>query len=205
MFIMEKPIINVRKLKTCYRNRCVMNKITTGLNTIGDMVVDALAFEFSQQGHNNTGAGIESIVYAVKQFGNVYQLDLSFNKYMIYQDKGITADRIPFSFGSGNKTSKYIAGLTKWVMQRGMANNRKKARSIAFAIAKTHKKEGMPTRGSYLYSRNGRRKNFFTENYVFEKVPQAVEQLMTTWATAMLEDIINDTRKYISTTKKIAA
>lgn len=131
-----------------------MNKITTGLNTIGDMVVDALAFEFSQQGHNNTGAGIESIVYVVQKFGNAYQLDLSFEKYLIYQDKGISADKIAFTIGSGRKQSKYIRALTKWVMQRGMADNRKKAKSVAFAIARKHKIEGMPTRSSYLFSRN---------------------------------------------------
>lgn len=169
-----------------------------GLNKIGDMLVDALAFEFSEQGHNNTGAGIESIVYAVQRFGNAYQLDLMFEKYLIYQDKGVSANRIPFQIGSGKKQSRYIIALTKWVMSRGMSNNEKAAKSIAFAIARTHKKEGMPTQGSYLYSRNGRRKYFFTENYAFEKVPEAVEAIMSDWALSVLEDVINETKIYIS-------
>jgi len=180
-------------------------RIIHGLNNIGDMLVDALAFEFSQQGHNNTGAGIESIVYAVQQFGNAFGLDLSFEKYLIYQDKGVSASRIPFQIGSGKKQSKYIMALTKWVMQRGMASNEKKAKGIAFAVARKHKKEGMPTRNSYLYSRNGRRTGFFTDNYVFGKVNDAVEAIITDWAIGILEDAINDTQQYISKSRALAA
>jgi hypothetical protein len=43
----------------------------------------------------------------------------------------------------------------------------KEAVSVAFAIARTHKRDGMPTRGSFRFSTNGRR---------------------TRWVDAVLED-----------------
>lgn len=178
--------------------------IVTGLNTIGDMLVDALIDEFVKQGHNNTGEGVKSIAYAVQVLSGVYQLDLTFNKYLVYQDKGVSAGKIPFQYGSGAKQSKYIKALTKWVMQRGMTVSTKKARGIAFAIAKTHKKEGMPSKGSYAFSLNGNRTGFFTNNEVFDKVTDMVEKLAGEWAYALMEDVINEVQTQINS-KSIAA
>ena len=56
----------------------------------------------------------------------------------------------------------------------------------AFAIAKTQKREGMPTKGSYKFSSNGRRKNWrsFTLN-------QYLPQSLRIFADADLQDLIN--------------
>ncbi len=180
-------------------------RIIQGLRTIGDMLVEALQAELTAQGHDNTGAGVESIAYAVQVFGNLHQLDLSFNKYLVYQDKGIKPDRIPFSEGSGAKKSKYIQALMKWVTERGLVTSQKQAKGMAFAIAKKHKKEGMPTAGAYAHSFNGRRLGFFTDLKEFGQVPEMVDNILTETVFAIMEDMINDVQNYITKSQSRAA
>ncbi len=172
---------------------------TTGLFDIGDMVVDALIDEFVQQGHNNTGDFVRSIVREVEDFGRLISIDFYFNKYGIYQDKGVKPANIPYSYRSGAGSSKYIQALIKWVTQRGIVTNQKQAQSMAFAIARKHKKEGMPTRGSYQYSLNGRRLGFATET--FTKLEPEIESRLIDYfgdqVQFILFNIIDDVQKTV--------
>jgi hypothetical protein len=59
---------------------------------------------------------------------------------------GVTPERIPFSPGSGAKSSKYIDGLKAYAKLRFSVND-KEAERIAFAIAYKQKKRGMPLDG----------------------------------------------------------
>jgi hypothetical protein len=182
-------------------------KIIGGLKSLGDMLVDALVDEFIAQGHNNTGEFVKSITYAVNNFAQVISLNLYFNKYGVFLDKGVTAQRVPFSAGSGARSSKYITALTKWVRQRGFVTSLKQAKSMAFAIAKKHKKEGMPSRNSYKYSINGRRTDFFT--YTIEnkqdEIDSRIYELAGEFLFAIAEDSINQIQSQYNGTIKRAA
>jgi hypothetical protein len=79
--------------------------------------------------------------------------------YMAINNSGVTANRIPYTPNSGNKTSKYISGLIDYVKRR-MGKSDKEAKGIAFAIASKHKREGMPTKGSVRFSTTGKRTGF---------------------------------------------
>jgi hypothetical protein len=81
---------------------------------------------------------------------------------MIPTNTGVTAARIPYTPGSGRKTSKYIDGLINYVKLR-MGKSDKEAKGIAFAIASRHKKEGMPTKASAKFSSTGKRTGFIDE------------------------------------------
>lgn len=180
-------------------------KLIHGLKTIGDKLVEALQAELIAQGHDNTGAGVESITLAVQAFSNLHQLDISFNKYLIYQDKGVKANRIPFTQGSGAKSSKYIRALTLWVTQRGFVTSQKEAKSMAFAIARKHKKEGMPTAGAYAFSYNRRRLGFFSDLKELKTVDEQVRKILDESVYAILNDAINEVQQYISKSKYKAA
>jgi len=52
--------------------------------------------------------------------------------------------------------------LIRYVQKRIGISNIQEAKSVAFAIAHTHKKEGMPSRGSYQFSATGERTRWFT-------------------------------------------
>ena len=102
-------------------------------------------------------------------------IDFYANNYGNIIDAGTGKNEIPFSEGSGKKKSKYIDGLTDFAKKRFGASD-KEAQGIAFAIAKTQKKEGMPTNNSFKYSKNGKRLGFIDDT--LEKSTPAIEKLI---------------------------
>jgi len=78
--------------------------------------------------------------------------------YLLIQNVGVSKGRIPFGGVSGNaSTSRYIEELFNWAAVVKPSLTVQERRSFVFAVANTHKKEGMPSRGSFSYSSNGRR------------------------------------------------
>ena len=123
-----------------------------------EKLADSAKMELAEQGHRATGKGIKSIEPKVTAEG----LDklvgtILANDYLIPVDTGVKAARIPYSPGSGARTSKYIQGLIRWVGIIKPSLSTKERKGMAFAVAAKHKREGMPTRGSYSFSSNGRR------------------------------------------------
>lgn len=133
------------------------------INEIQKTVVDAISKLFEEQGHYMTGALIEKLEWAVKSESDKIVMELYMNKYGIYINNGVKASNIPFSQPSGRGgRSKYIGALQNYV-QRRMGLSEKKSLSVAFAIAQTHKKEGMPTKASSRFSQSGKRTGFLDE------------------------------------------
>lgn len=130
--------------------------------TVDKKIKEDLQREIIDQGHHLTGALEESIKSTVEISGDV-ALDIEANDYLNPLNTGVPASRIPFNSSQRNGgTSKYIQGLIRYAQLR-MGKEGKEAVSIAFAIAKTHEKTGMPTPGSYAYSKTGQRKNLIPE------------------------------------------
>ena len=75
---------------------------------------------------------------------------------------GVSPPRIPYGTYTGAATSQYIEGLKTYAKLRFRASD-EDALGIAFAIAKKHKKEGMPTSGSYDFSTTGKRTRYIEE------------------------------------------
>lgn len=126
---------------------------------IGDLAMTVVANEWKAQGHNLTGSAIKQMETMVKFQINTLIIEGLIPDYMAYNNSGVNAERIPYYPGSGNKTSKYIDGLMRYAKQRFGASD-KESKSIAFAIASKHKKEGMPTKASAKYSSTGKRTGF---------------------------------------------
>jgi hypothetical protein len=124
-----------------------------------DLIKQALAEEFEAQGHKLTGKTIASITQQIQKSDIELIIEFYGSGVNAIVNKGVSADRIPFQRGSGAGSSLYIDALTEYAKKR-MGAYGKEARSIAFAIAQTHKKEGMPTRGSYRFSSTGERLAF---------------------------------------------
>lgn len=128
-----------------------------------DLIIGDLRDEIRQQGHVATGNLLRSFKAEVNEsisdgfLGVIFAAD-----YWQPVDTGVAAGRIPYTPGrrSGRSSSKYIQGLLDWIETIRPGLSEKERKSFAFAIAATHKKEGMPTRGSYSFSRNGHRTNF---------------------------------------------
>jgi hypothetical protein len=113
------------------------------------------------------GNVVKTIKYVVKQEADAMTIEGYMYPYGSINAAGVKANKIPFSGtkprGQGGGTSMYIQALQKYVQQRMRINDDKKSLGIAFAIAKTQKREGMPTKGSYSYSSTGKRTEWIGE------------------------------------------
>jgi hypothetical protein len=116
--------------------------------------------ELRDQGHILTGTLERSIDYEVTQWVNKLVFSMVYESYGEWIDTGVPNDKIPYSRGSGAGSSKYIDGLKRFWMLRGLGA--KAAKQAAFATANKHKAEGMPTKKSFSFSNNGRRLGFFS-------------------------------------------
>lgn len=134
-------------------------ELTANLNDLGDFLANALAKELIAQGHRATGSLAKSIEYNVVAFRNTIALEISYLEYGRFVETGVSASRIPYGKKTGAKTSKYIQALIEWVKIKRLATGLE-AVGLAFGIARKHKQEGMPTRGSARFSSNDRRTGF---------------------------------------------
>jgi tartrate dehydratase beta subunit/fumarate hydratase class I family protein len=132
------------------------------------LIIKGLTDELTQQGHVMTGRLVKSLRIKTRIFLNGFEMEGSFFRYGAILDRGTKPSRIPFGNTTGAKTSKYIQGLVEFVKKRRIETNAKKALGVAFAIAKTQKKEGMPTKGSLAFSKNGRRIDWI--DFGFEQI-----------------------------------
>ena len=130
----------------------------------------------------DTGKLIDSIEYEILSSSKEIKIVFEYLFYGDIVNNGVKPANIPFGKSTNAKTSKYIEALKNWAARKGMKN----PLGAAFAIAKTQKREGMPTKGSYKFSSNGRRKNWrsFTLN-------QYLPQSLRIFADADLQDLIN--------------
>jgi len=114
--------------------------------------------ELEEQGHRATGKLIASVVTKVQSVLNEIDLAMSHLDYGIIVNTGLKTGQVPYTRGSGAKTSKFIDALMDWIRLKGIGGGLEKTvRGIAFAMATSMKKEGIPTRGSYRFTSNGRR------------------------------------------------
>ena len=124
--------------------------------------------ELQAQGHKATGRLIASVVAKVSSVLDSIDLALSHLDYGIIVNTGLPANRVPYSRGSGAKTSKFIDALMDWIRLKGIAGGLDKTvRSVAFAMATAMKRDGIPTKGSYRFTSNGRRTMWI--DYVYNK------------------------------------
>jgi len=121
---------------------------------VGEVVKKAVKQAFIMQGRSLTGALVNSIDYSVNATVTSAFIEFTLLDYGMILNYGVPANRIPFSPGSGAKSSKYIDGLKMYAKLRFNAND-KEAERIAFAIARKHKKFGMPLDGKIGAVQNG--------------------------------------------------
>ena len=128
-----------------------MSVFKIGLDKLGSELLKEFAKELINQGHKATGSLISSLRKDILFAPSSYRLVFYANDYGMFLETGRRAGKhVP------------IAPLMKWVATKGLASTNKEVRSIAYAISKTIAKEGIPTRGSHKFSKNGRRTLWIT-------------------------------------------
>lgn len=119
----------------------------------------ALRAELEAQGHKLTGNLSKSIMYEISVNGNEAVGQMFYEDYGVYINLGVSAQKVPFGSGRGRGgTSEYIQGLISFWEKRGLTG--RDAVGAAFATAHVHKRDGIPSRGSYKFSSTGERTGF---------------------------------------------
>ena len=128
------------------------------------VLTKALENEWTAQGHSMNNKIIKGIEYVVKQEAASLTLTGLSYFYGNIIAAGTKADKIPYSPPSGRGgTSLYIQALQNYVKLRMKITDEKKSLGVAFAIATVQKKHGMPTPGSYSFSKTSTRLDWVEE------------------------------------------
>ena len=118
-----------------------------------------LRAELKAQGHYLTGKLHDSIEYEVEEGNGIVRAIMEIEDYGLTMEFGIPAERIPYTpGGGGGGTSKYIQGLIRFWSLRGVTG--REGIRAAFATARKHKREGLPTRSSDAFSSTVARTGF---------------------------------------------
>ena len=135
---------------------------------VGKLIIASLQKELIEQGHKATGNLVNSFEQRVIELPNSIVIEILMDEYGIYVNEGRK---------SGGKKVP-INVLVDWIEKRAIASGDKEVKSLAFAIQQTIHKEGMPTKGSFKFSNNGRRKGFidFVIDNELDEVYKELEQ-----------------------------
>lgn len=162
-------------------------RFRTEVDLIGDYMIEQFKLELKAQGHTNTGALDASFYKQIHDVGNLIVMEILANGYGVIVDQGVTSARVPYG-NKSKKTSAYIEGLMDYFKSKGLDESL--AKKAAFATAKVHKREGIPTRKSLGVSNNGRRTNF-VDATINTALPR-IESLIATAAENVIEVYFND-------------
>jgi hypothetical protein len=156
----------------------------------------ALAAEWVLQGHRLTGEFEDEIEVITTEKESSLQIDV----LMLKRGKALELGRHRTEISI---TGAYIAGLIDYVRKRMEITDSKKAKSVAFAIAKTHQKEGMPSKKSRRFSKTGKRTGFVNET--IRKNSETFARLMKEYAKRdveiRLDLLLRKWKKTFNTTK----
>ena len=122
----------------------------TDFNNILKLIISELQTELIGQGHDATGSLVNSLTGSVLTLPNSIVIEVLMSDYGIYVNEGrkAGAKRVPLNV------------LMDWVERRAIAHGNKEVKSVAFAIQEKIFQEGSPTKGSFSFTPNGRRKGF---------------------------------------------
>ena len=161
---------------------------------LADYLRQKIIDNYIAQGHRMTGTFASTLKVLLKSEIIEKIIEGIGEHYAIFLDKGVMKSRIPFNPGSKAGRSSYIEGLKRFAEIK-LNLSGKEALSAAFAIAHTHKKEGMPSVGSYKHSKTGMRTRFITD--ALTGATKHIELEIERWGGQKIEFIIdNMIRKY---------
>ena len=156
------------------------------MQSLGDILFNfifkLLADELIRQGHKLTGALIESFEGKVRETTDKTSLDFLMLIYGRSLNDGIPPERIPYTIGGAPRggKSKYIEGLIDFALKR-FTLDKKRATSIAFAIARKQKEKGYPLTG----------KIGFIDN-VLSADSKEIEELISDYYEVIIQELINE-------------
>ncbi len=125
------------------------NRMNELVDILSKFIFKQLTEELIRQGHNLTGALIDSFEAVVsRETEEKLTIDFMMLNYGLSLNDGIQPQNIPYTIGGPKRggTSEYIQGLIRFAKLKFFADE-KRATQIAFAIARRQKEKGYPLTG----------------------------------------------------------
>lgn len=132
------------------------------LQRLVDHAMKTMREELKGQGHVLTGSLINSMTSRVSEDREGLTAAVYLNQYFQYLERRLPPDKVPYSPGSGAKSSKVVEALKRYWKLRGLPPE--EATRATFATLNKWKQEGRPTRSSFRYAKNGRRTGFLEQS-----------------------------------------
>lgn len=142
-----------------------------------DAMADRGKFELAQQGHKATGNLIFSLEGKIDKadldllIGNILVLD-----YGIDVDTGTPASQVPTP-ADPSAYRKYIMALLDWTFVVEPNIRLGERYRWVNGTAKAHAREGIPTKASVRFSKNGRRKGWIDASFSTQDAQKEFERL----------------------------
>lgn len=133
---------------------------------LGKKLMADLQQELRDQGHYLTGTLERTMKHFQTENGVKVDSEVVALDYLQKLDEGVPGYQIDESD---------IAGLTRYAQLR-FGKTGKAAVKAAIAIARAHRREGMPTKNSYKFSKTGERLDVIAESYDAKGNDKLVEQ-----------------------------
>jgi hypothetical protein len=157
-------------------------------------IKDRFSQEFAAQGHHLTGAAEDSVTFKDKITNQKINIEVWANYYVKFVDKGVRPDEIKSPYAPPR-----IEGLTRfWKLRKGLSD--KEAKSAAYATATKHAQEGMPTSGSFRYSKTGKRTGFtqeLTDTKTVSKMGELISKEVYNAINANIQNMIKESNTKI--------
>jgi hypothetical protein len=151
------------------------------LENLAALLVQEMQQQIRIANHVMTGSLEESVESRILSTITGRKIEIWLNDYGIALDQGVSPENIPFTDPSGRGgRSKYIEGLQRFAqLKLGITDNRKSL-GIAFAIAKKHKRVGMPVAGPTKFIQK-----------TIDATDADIERFAEDWAESIFEAQIN--------------
>ena len=163
------------------------NIVRKVLAKIGDKLVFQLKTELENQGHIATGRLHDSIDYEIQTLGRNTVLR-------------INAEGAPYAAIVNDGAKPHfpnIDAIMDWMDAQGISpDDGQTKKQVAYAIAKRIQIEGIPTKGSFEYSHNGKRRGFV--NRVFGRNRRHIESQIVDGVAIQIETSITNTIRSIN-------
>lgn len=151
------------------------------LQNLAALLVQEMRQQIKIANHIMTGSLADSVESMILNTITGRKIEIWLNDYGIALDQGVPPERIPFTDPSGRGgRSKYIEGLQRFAQLKLGVTDQRESLSIAFAIAKKHKKVGMPVAGPTK----------FIEKTI-DATDADIQKFAEDWAEAIFEAHIN--------------
>jgi hypothetical protein len=151
------------------------------LQNLAALLVQEMRQQIKIANHIMTGSLADSVESMILNTITGRKIEIWLNDYGIALDQGVPPERIPFTDPSGRGgRSKYIEGLQRFAQLKLGVTDQRESLSIAFAIAKKHKKVGMPVAGPTK----------FIEKTI-DATDADIQKFAEDWAEAIFEAQIN--------------